>query len=156
MKRFFIQANLLLLVTLVSARCDSNTSTNFIAPTEVTFGLADFAEIMFARGIPIEIGEEEGVDYFPVPVRHFTLFGEDVLVFEFAGRNTATAVAAAVSPDGTTINGRVIDWPATPHFFVSGRVIALYLGDDIRVIASLQEIMGPQFAGGEVNFTVQE
>lgn len=156
MRRFFTLASLPLIATLSAAACDNNTNTNFTAPTEVTFALADLAEILFARGIPIEVGEEEVVDYFPVPVRHFTVFGEDVRVFEFVGPNTAGAVAATISPDGSSINGRVIDWPATPHFYLSGRVIALYLGDSASVLLSMEEIMGPQFAGGEFVFTVEE
>jgi hypothetical protein len=115
--------------------------------------LADLAELVFARGYPIEIGDEEGVDYFPIPVRHITIFGEDVLVLEFVGPNTAAAFAGTISADGTTVNGREVDWPATPHFFLSGQVIALYLGDNLSTISALQEIMGPQFAGGEVTFT---
>ena len=148
MRRFFILASFLLVVTLGTVRCDTSTSTAVAAPTDVTFVLADLAEIVFARNIPIEIGGEEVLDFFPVPVRHFTVHDEDLLVFEFVGPNTAAAVASTISPDGTTINGRVIDWPATPHFFLRGQVIALYLGDNFQVFGTLEQIMGPQIAGG--------
>jgi hypothetical protein len=156
MRRYFILASFLLIVTLGSAGCDDNTNSDFTAPTEVTFDLADLAEILFARGYPIEVGDEEVVDFFPIPVRHLTVFDEDVLVLQFVGPNTAAAFASTISSDGTTVNGRVIDWPATPHFFLSGQVIVLYLGDDPQVIFAIQEIMGAQFAGGEVVLTVEE
>ena len=156
MRRIFILGSFLLIVTVGTIRCSSNTSTNIIAPTEVSFGLADLAEIMFARGIPIEVGSEEAVNFFPVAARHFTIFGEDVLVFEFSGAVTPEEVESVISPDGTTINGRVIDWPATPHFFANGRVIVIYLGDNLQVIFGLEDIMGPQVAGGPIVFTVEE
>ena len=56
--------------------------------------------------------------------------------------------SSVVSPDGTTVNGQVIDWPATPHFFVNGRVVVIYVGDNPQVIFGLQDILGPQVAGG--------
>ncbi len=155
MRRFFILVSFLSVVTLGLAACDSNTSSSPIAPADVTFGLADLAEILFARGIPIEIGDLESFDFLPVAARHFTVFGEDVLVFEFAGTVTTEAVESVISPDGTTVNGQVIDWPATPHFFANGRVIVLYLGDNPQVIFGLQDIMGPQVADGEFVFTVE-
>jgi hypothetical protein len=154
MRRLLNLAGFLLVVSLGTSGCDSNNNT-IVGPTEVTFALADLAEILYARGVPIDIGDEEVVDYFPIPLRHFTVYDQDVRVFEFIGPNTALAVSTLISPDGTTINGRVIDWPATPHFFLSGRVIVLYLGDDPQAYLAIQDVMGPQFAGGEIDFTTQ-
>ena len=39
-------------------------------------------------------------------------------------------------------------WMATPHFFKSGKLIVLYLGDDVAVMTLLTGLLGPQFAGG--------
>src|SRR3989304_117300 len=147
MRRPIILVSFLLVAVVASPGCESNTS-NSAAPTDTTFDLADLAEVLFATGGPVDVGNEEVVSFFPVPVRHFTVFDDDVLVLEFVGPNTATAVASTISLDGTTINGQVIDWPATPHFFQEGRIIVLYLGDDPQVIFALEQILGPQFAGG--------
>lgn len=38
---------------------------------------------------------------------------------------------------------------ATPHFYRSGNVIALYVGDDAATLAALERALGPQFAGGQ-------
>jgi len=62
---------------------------------------------------------------------------------------TTAAFASTISPDGSTVNGRAVDWPATPHFFTSGRVIVLYLGDNTQVLLAISDVMGAQFAGGE-------
>ena len=39
-------------------------------------------------------------------------------------------------------------WMATPHFFKSGKLIVLYLGDDVEVMTLLTGLLGPQFAWG--------
>ena len=147
MRRPIILVSFLLVAVVASPGCESNTS-NLAAPTDTTFDLADLAEVLFANRVPVDVGNEEVISFFPVPARHFTVFDDDVLVLELVGPNTATAVASTISPDGTTINGQVIDWPATPHFFQEGRIIVLYLGDDPQVIFALEQILGPQFAGG--------
>jgi hypothetical protein len=149
MKRSFILVSFLLVLSLgLVVACDTNT-TQFVSPGEAVFDLADFAETLFANGVPIELGSEEVFFFFPIPALHFKIFGQDVLVFELIGPGTAASVAAAVSDDGTTIAGRVIDWPATPHFFREGRIIVLYLGDDPQVLSVLTAFLGPQIAGGE-------
>jgi hypothetical protein len=38
-------------------------------------------------------------------------------------------------------------WVAPPHFFQAGRVLVLYTGTDQTVLATLAELLGPQFAG---------
>ena len=40
----------------------------------------------------------------------------------------------------------IIDWVAPPHFFRCEAVIALYLGDDARVIETLTGVCGAPFA----------
>jgi hypothetical protein len=79
-------------------------------------------------------------------------------VFEYATREQAEAEAALVQPDGRTIAGRTggpalihICWIATPHFYLSGRLIVLYTGDDARVTALLADLLGRPFAGGSPN-----
>ena len=147
MRRPIILVSFLLVAVVASPGCDSNAS-NFAAPTDTTFDLADLAEVLFATGVPVDVGNEEVLSFFPVPVRHFTVFDDDVLVLEFVGPNTTAAVASTISSDGNAINGQAIDWPAPPHFFQEGRIIVLYLGDDSQVISALAQILGPQFAGG--------
>ena len=38
-------------------------------------------------------------------------------------------------------------WIAPPHFFKSGRLIVLYIGEEPRLLQGLAHILGPQFAG---------
>ena len=41
-----------------------------------------------------------------------------------------------------------VSWVATPHFYLMGSVIAIYVGDNQAVLGPLQAVMGAQFAGG--------
>ena len=42
-----------------------------------------------------------------------------------------------------------IDFVAPPHLFQCGSLIALYLGEDVKVKAAFQELCGPEFAGAD-------
>ena len=73
--------------------------------------------------------------------------GEQVQVFEYADESAVEADASKVSPDGGTVGTTMITWVATPHFFRSGRVMVLYVGDDTSTLKVLETVLGPQFAG---------
>jgi hypothetical protein len=48
------------------------------------------------------------------------------------------------NPPGTRIN-----WIAPPHVFQSGRLVALYVGDDATVVQTLSRLLGPALVGSE-------
>jgi hypothetical protein len=48
------------------------------------------------------------------------------------------------NPPGTRIN-----WIAPPHFFQSGRLVALYVGNDTTVVQTLSRLLGPAVVGSE-------
>ncbi len=62
------------------------------------------------------------------------------------GAAAAQADAAQIQPDGQPKTGPVV-WPAPPHFFLSERVLVIYVGSDPTVLARLTDLLGPQFAG---------
>lgn len=74
--------------------------------------------------------------------------GPRVQVFEYRSEQEAAAQAARVSPDGYQVGLTQVDWLATPHFFRSGVLVVLYVGDAQEVISALATVLGPQFAGG--------
>jgi hypothetical protein len=148
MKKVLIPIGFLLVLNLALLACDTNSTGQAISPGDQVFDLADFAEQLFANGVPVELGNKENFGFLPIPALHFNVQGADVLVFEVIGPGTAISIAAAISEDGVTINGQFVPWPATPHFFLEGRIIVLYLGDDPEVLAILEFFLGPQIAGG--------
>ena len=59
----------------------------------------------------------------------------------------AAADAAKVAPDGGSVGTSMMNWIMPPHFFKSGRVLVLYLGDNQTTLNLLEKILGKQFAG---------
>jgi len=52
-----------------------------------------------------------------------------------------------VAPDGRSMGTAMVTWVASPHFYMSGTLIVLYVGDDAALQTLLEEALGPQFAG---------
>ncbi len=64
----------------------------------------------------------------------------------------AASEASWFSADGSRIirdDGLAISilWVATPHLFLKGALLTLYVGDTEPLLAALVEILGPQIAG---------
>lgn len=109
-----------------------------------------------ARGARIDLVEVMGPVSFPflsVNARRFSMEGENVYVFEYPSSTEAAAAAAGISPSGYEIakpGGPTshVDWIAAPHFYRSGRLLVLYVGQTAALIGHLQAVLGPQIAGG--------
>jgi hypothetical protein len=76
------------------------------------------------------------------PTTRVQVNGVDVFVFEFA---SAAEVDAAVARVPGIL--ALTLFPSRPHFFRGNRIIVLYVGTDAAVIALLERLLGPQFAG---------
>ena len=63
----------------------------------------------------------------------------DVQLFEYGSPD-----AAASDVKSATTN---VAWLAPPHFFLKGRVLAIYVGRDPAAVSLLAGAMGPQLAG---------
>jgi hypothetical protein len=72
--------------------------------------------------------------------------GADVQVFEYADNNAVQAALAMINPDGSLADVD-IDWDDSPHFYHSGRIIALYIGNNNTVTKALTKTLGTQIAG---------
>lgn len=84
---------------------------------------------------------------FSIPGVYYTAADEKVLAYEFASESEASATAAAVSPDGYGVGAKYVGWGGTPHVYVNGRLIAIYIGDTIKIKEALTAAMGEQVAG---------
>lgn len=62
------------------------------------------------------------------------------------GLAAAQADADQIQPDGQPKTARVT-WSGPPHFFRKERLIVLYVGSDPRLLQTLIDLLGPQFAG---------
>lgn len=81
--------------------------------------------------------------------------GESVTVFGYAAPALADLDASGISADGSTFHTGIgpfgstviVDYIAPPHFYKTGRVIALYIGRDTETLRLLRQVFGPSFAG---------
>lgn len=73
--------------------------------------------------------------------------GAEIQVYEYSSVGTARKDAELVGRDGSTVGTNSVNWIEPPHFFRSGRLIVLYIGDQPEVINLLGDILGSQFAG---------
>jgi hypothetical protein len=86
-----------------------------------------------------------------------TLKGAVVTVLEYDDASDVDAEASRISPDGHNIHGTTlivfkrfthVDWIDAPHFFKKGKLIVHYVGNEESVLEILEDVLGPQFAGG--------
>lgn len=133
----------LLCAVLLLAGCGSagggKTNQGFLA------GLED-------HGITATSPQPEPPGILEVSSTVYRLPGGDLHVFTFPDGQTAKTAAVRVQPDGYMVRNtrginQSVSWSAPPHWYRSGRGIAVYLGSSSKVLDALTEIAGPQFAG---------
>ena len=73
--------------------------------------------------------------------------GHEVQVFEFTIEQDAQSAAETISPDGSSVGTSMILWVEAPHFYKSGKLIILYVGEEDAVVDVLEVVLGAQIAG---------
>jgi hypothetical protein len=99
-------------------------------------------------GLNASVGEDVSPALFSVAGKRLTLNGEELQVYEYPSAEAAQADAGSVAADGSSVGTKMIDWISTPHFFRSGNMILIYVGENQTVLQTLQSLLGAQFAGG--------
>ena len=132
----------LAVVAVFLAGCAQNTASNGGARQS-----SSVAEELRAAGLRVEDAGQVEQPFFPVPAHVWLVEGGDVQVYQFASEDAAAAEAGKVSANGSTIGTSSMHWMAPPHWFRRGPTIVNYLGENARVLAELERLMGRQFAG---------
>ena len=114
-------------------------------------------ENLRAAGAAVETGDPITYDFFNVPGRLMGVNGSKVEVFDYPSLEEAQSQGDQVGPGGSSFvltpdgsggaSSIMVTWPAGPHFYISGTLIVLYVGDDVALQTLLEEALGPQFAG---------
>ena len=110
---------------------------------------ADLASLMKAlRSYGLKVRVMGAIESPLLPGRGTALIVNeaDVQVFEYVDNNAVQAALAMINPDGSLVDVD-IDWDGSPHFYQSGRIIALYIGDNDPVTRALTKALGTQIAG---------
>jgi len=85
--------------------------------------------------------------FFSVKGQIITIADQEVQVFEYKTVKAAELDARKVSDTGSSAGTSMPMWIAPPHFFKSGKLIVLYVGEESSVLKALEAALGPQFAG---------
>jgi hypothetical protein len=85
--------------------------------------------------------------FFSVTGKMIKVHGEDVQIFAYVNVAVAEAEAAPISRDGMAVGTRKIFWVGPPHFFKREKLLVLYVGDNAKVLKTLEAVLGQQFAG---------
>lgn len=116
--------------------------------TKSSFELVRLIEKFRAHGVTVVLTKEKvSQPFFATGGRVININGEALQVFEYATPARANTDAKQVSADGTTIGTSKPTWIASPHFFKSGKLIVLYIGENQTVLDVLRTTLGNQFAG---------
>ena len=81
------------------------------------------------------------------PGRTLHVNGAVVTVFAYPDAGAAASDAARIAPDGAEIGAARTAWIASPHFYLDGRLLVLYVGDDSALTSLLTGMLGAQVAG---------
>lgn len=125
---------------------ESSVTPNSLLGSEVEDQSSLIAALR-ASGAEVEVGESIEQAFFTVTGQILKVNGKDVQVFEYESAERMETDATQVAPDGGSIGTSVVTWVEPPHFFKSGRVLVLYVGEDLEVINLLRGALGEQFAG---------
>lgn len=108
---------------------------------------ASLVESLRATGISVEPEGEVDQPFFSVKGMVMKVRGEDVQVFQYSNAAAADAQAALVLPSGSAVGTTKLHWLGPPHFYRKGKLLVLYVGDNDRVLRTLEVVLGRQFAG---------
>jgi hypothetical protein len=145
----FVWLILVILLAFAMSGCGKAVSSTTSTEASVIQDQAGLLSALEAAGAKTEIGDSISQDFFSVDGRLITINGtEGLQVFEYKSVEAMESDASKVAPNGGSVGTSMMNWLGTPHFFKSGRIMVLYLGDNKPTLSLLEKVMGKQFAGG--------
>lgn len=143
---------LLLCAALSLAACGSQvsevpTTLSPVVQGDPTEGQAELMNALQSAGATVELGDSVEQVFFSVTGRILKVNGADVQVFDYESAQAMEADTAQISEDGSEIRTSMVTWAEAPHFFKSGRILVLYVGEDAAILDLLKSALGEQFAG---------
>ncbi len=146
--RRFVWLILIMSLAITMSSCGEAVSSTPLTEASSVLDQAGLIDALKAAGVTPEIGDPITQDFFSVEGTLINLGQTDSFqVFEYKTAEDMEADASKVAPDGGSVGTSMINWIMPPHFFKSGRIIVLYLGDNKTTLGLLEKIMGKQFAG---------
>lgn len=138
----------LLGVACKGARARSDNIPNQSNPSRHNqMNYASLLDKLRTKGLKAESGDEIVQPFFSIKGKTISANGESLQVFEYASESDAEAQAKLVDPLGGSVGTTMVNWVDAPHFFRSGKLIVLYIGNNPGLMKTLEDVFGPQFAG---------
>ncbi|MEZ4768494.1 MAG: hypothetical protein R2844_08720 [Caldilineales bacterium] len=73
--------------------------------------------------------------------------GEPLQVFQYPDEASLLADVVDLDATASSIHGLPLSWPAAPHFWRKGGLLALAVTDEADFVDLINQVLGPQFAG---------
>ncbi len=115
-----------------------------------TSSIGKYDELVAAlrdNGSAVESLDPISQPFFEPEGRVISVDGSEVQVFEYPNEEDALLAAGTISSDGGSIGTTMVSWIEAPHFFRSGSLIVLYVGEEDAIVEALNAVLGPQIAG---------
>ena len=125
-----------------------------VVPSQIT-NMSSLIATMLGENVPL-LMDNGGVvigilpqPFFSVVAQILNAYGEDIQVFEYDSGDDALADVdeSGLTPDGQ-FETVMVTWIDTPHFYQTGNLIVLYVGSNSDITTMLEDLLGPQIAGG--------
>lgn len=152
MERINIKSlTLLLVVTILSLSACASTrdgtpgSDNGGQPTGEVGGIDGMAEMVDGlreADAKVEISGSIEQPFFPVSGQVLEVNDIQVQVFEFSDRDARRHVSETISSSGDQIGTSLPSWIDQPNFWADGRLIVLYVGQNLSMIDLLSDVLG--------------
>ena len=140
----------MLLIFLLSTAIVTGCSNRTSATSSDSSGAQDLASLVKAlenAGAMVESGEPVTQTFFTPEGQTLKVNGADLQIFEYGSAEEMKKEAEKVAPDGGSVGTSMMMWMDVPHFYKTGRIIVLYLGNDNAILDLLNTVIGAQFAG---------
>lgn len=137
----------ILLFTLSACQSQPEQVADVASQLEMGPATQTFMDNLRATGATVSTTIEVTQPFFSVGGIVVRVNGEDLQVFEYPDVASAKADADVISADANNIDGEEYAWIAPPHFYLSGNLMVLYIGDNANTVSLTEEIIGQQFAG---------
>ena len=117
--------NRLIFLSLLLAFSLGACSTN--SPNDSVQDINSMMAALRAKGTAVEVGEAVKQAFFSVGGQILKVNRTDAQVFEYESVGQMESDATQVAPDGNTVGTTMITWIGKPHFYKTGRILALYI-----------------------------
>ena len=140
----------LLVALLASAAITISCAPSQDAGETETSSVSTYDELVDAlldNGAAVESLKPISQPFFEPEGQVIIVDGYEVQVFEYTNEDDAISAAGTISADGSSIGTTMVSWIEAPHFFRSGSLIVLYVGEEDAILEELQGVLGSQIAG---------